>query len=551
MTLDAVERGNCDSCSCTVFQIQSNSKRCRGCGHGVIYHVAIVKETKAVGKVDWKAKIEEAKKSKDVSKTVFHAYRNFALWISFVLYGIYQISNGYEKPRFDRSGARDVYFYTASAFSIAVVYSYIAFINATSKEKQELGKVLMVVNAIPVATYLLQAFELSPSYMDLAGHPVDPARFLEWLSTCPILVYLIAEITDNTHRGDEVANYDYANLILGLICTVFRQPWSEFFACCAAMFFFHTMTALYQMFTTAIKGETNCKLDAASLFHARTITLVAWTAFPVTFFAQRTHSVSYETGEMMFCVADIFAKVFLTVILVNATIEESMNAKAKRMEGVANQISAQMAQADQLLEKLMPASVVQAMKAGKASGAEEYQSVTVFFSDITNFAQLAGKHSTKEMLGTLNNLWIQYDVVCKRWGMYKVETIGDAFLGVVGAPDRITDHAERAVNFAIDVIRMVGDFRTHDGEEIVTRIGLNSGPITAGVLGDSNPHWCIVGDAVNTASRMESTSKPMRIHVSESTYKLVANKGFKIEGPDVMNIKGKGQMSTYWVNGRA
>ncbi|KAI8622199.1 nucleotide cyclase [Chytriomyces sp. MP71] len=304
------------------------------------------------------------------------------------------------------------------------------------------------------------------------------------------------------------------------------------------------------MYTSAIEGRTACKLGVPSLQSARFVTLLAWNAFTITWYVQRAKIVSYETGELMFCVSDIFAKVFLTFILVNATLEESMNAKAKRMEGVANQISAQMAQADQLLEKLMPASVVQAMKAGKATGSEEYASVTVFFSDITNFAQLAGKHSTKEMLAMLNKLWNEYDVVCKRWGMYKVETIGDAFLGVIGAPDRISDHAERAANFAIDVIRMVGDFRTDDGEEIVTRIGLNSGPITAGILGDSNPHWCIVGDAVNTASRMESTSKSMRIHISESTYKLISNKGFKLEGPDVMNIKGKGVMNTYWVNGR-
>jgi class 3 adenylate cyclase len=74
--------------------------------------------------------------------------------------------------------------------------------------------------------------------------------------------------------------------------------------------------------------------------------------------------------------------------------------------------------------------------------------------------------------------------------------------------------------------------------------------ITAGVLGDLNPHWCIVGDTVNTASRMESTSKSMCIHISESTYNLVKQAGFKISDPDVMTIKGKGEMTTYWVYGR-
>ena len=84
---------------------------------------------------------------------------------------------------------------------------------------------------------------------------------------------------------------------------------------------------------------------------------------------------------------------------------------------------------------------------------------------------------------------------------------------------------------------MVKTFKTVMGDAIQIRIGLNTGPITAGILGELNPHWCIVGDTVNTASRMESTSKAMCIHISESTYKLIKDKNFNISEPDVMNVK--------------
>ncbi len=155
------------------------------------------------------------------------------------------------------------------------------------------------------------------------------------------------------------------------------------------------------------------------------------------------------------------------------------------------------------------------------------------------------------MLKTLNNLWVEYDAIAKKWGMYKVETIGDAYLGVCGCPEIRPDHAERAVEFAIDIIAMIRNFKTAMGSSIAIRIGLNSGPITAGVLGEMNPHWCVVGDTVNTASRMESTSKPMHIHISESTKDLIDRSGkFIIDGPDVLNIKGKGTMATYWIQGR-
>jgi class 3 adenylate cyclase len=193
---------------------------------------------------------------------------------------------------------------------------------------------------------------------------------------------------------------------------------------------------------------------------------------------------------------------------------------------------------DALLQRMMPPEVIEQIKAGKATEAEEYACVTVFFSDITNFTVLSSQTSTKDMLATLNLLWLEYDKIAKKWGMYKVETIGDAYLGVIGCPERTPDHAEKGVQFAIDIIEMIKTFKTKMGTQIQIRVGLNSGPITAGVLGDMNPHWCIVGDTVNTASRMESTSKPMHIHISESTKELIEKCGkFNISEPDILNVK--------------
>ena len=141
------------------------------------------------------------------------------------------------------------------------------------------------------------------------------------------------------------------------------------------------------------------------------------------------------------------------------------------------------------------------------------------------------------MLNTLNSLWIEYDAIARKWGIYKVETIGDAYLGVAGCPEKVPDHAYRACNFSLDIINMVKTFKTTMGDPIQIRIGLNSGPITAGILGELNPHWCIVGDTVNTASRMESTSKAMMIHISESVYNQVKNKNLVLSEPEVMNVK--------------
>ncbi|KAJ3097635.1 hypothetical protein HDU96_000307 [Phlyctochytrium bullatum] len=494
----------------------------------------------------------------------FYIWRNFIVWAFLTLAGMFHVVvNGHRVKKFNRGVTDDWYIYTAAAFGVAVVYSWIAFAGAKpGTSKRSLGLVLCAVNAIAGSSYVIQVARLTPTFMDYVGHPVDPSRFLEWLATCPVLIYLIAEITKNEPLADKTATFDYLLIILGFFAACSKQPFSEVFATASVCFFIHCVYNIMHMFNTAINRETNCRLDLGSLRSAQMVTFGAWCSFTITWYIQRSKIVSYEVGEIMFCISDIFAKVFLTLILVNATLEESSNQKASKIEAMNSELEQQMAQADKLLEKLVPPGLIEQLKSGKATGAEEFESVTVFFSDITNFPALTAKAKTKDMLATLNRLWQEYDTLCKRWGVYKVETIGDAFLGVCGAPDRVKDHAERMTNFAIGaffvalfvvliyVIKLAEEFRTVTGEKIQTRIGLNSGKITAGILGDQNPHWCIVGDTVNTASRMESTSKPMKIHISESTYRLIKDKGFVISEPETMNIKGKGVMQTYWVLAR-
>ncbi|KAJ3100282.1 Guanylate cyclase soluble subunit beta-2 [Phlyctochytrium planicorne] len=555
--MSSLKYTTCRSCDCKEFLSQSGNKRCRDCGHGATLHNQVSLDSKGQiaeileGKLTVQERLRLLKKDRKSAGASFYIWRNFVVWLILTGGGMFHVVfNGHKVKKFNRGVTDDWYIYTASAFALAVVYSYIAYASATSAYKKSLAKVLCSVNAIAMSSYLIQVFRLTPTFMDYVGHPCDPSRFLEWLATCPVLIYLIAEITKNEHIADETASYDYSLIILGFFAAALKQPFSEICATLSTCFFVHCLWNIMGMFGTAIRGETNCRLNISSLKTAKYVTFGAWNAFTITWYVQRSKIVSYETGEIMFCISDIFAKVFLTLILVNATLEESQNQKASQIEALNDQLEQQMAQADKLLEKLVPPGLIEQLKSGRATGAEEFESVTVFFSDVTNFAALSAKSTTKDMLSTLNKLWLEYDIICKRWGVYKVETIGDAFLGVCGAPDRVKDHAERTANFAIDVLKMIEDFRTVNGEKIISRVGLNSGKITAGILGEQNPHWCIVGDTVNTASRMESTSKPGMIHISESTYELIKGKNLNISEPEVMNIKGKGTMKTYWLIGR-
>ncbi|KAJ3213185.1 Guanylate cyclase 2G [Dinochytrium kinnereticum] len=504
------------------------------------------------GKLTWKDKMEAVHSLKRRTNFASHfVARSAVSW--FLITGIltwYSLSGQHKSRKYNRGFADTAYEYAGVAFLIGTVFAYLGFKGAKNDEKRSLTLVLFWINAIATLTYVIHSLRLSPTLNDSTGKPMDPARFLEWFTTCPVTIQMIGEITNNDKMGKRIMKIDFLLLSFGFLASTVKEPFSYLFSTCAVACFSFVFRGLWDMFTRAIDGETDCKLDPTALKAARAATCYSWLAFPFIWHFQKANIISYALGETLFCIADVFSKVFLTLVLVNASVEEAQNAKVSAISSIASEMESAMEHSDRLLAKMMPQSVLDQIKSGKATSAEEFQSVTVFFSDITNFTVLSSKNSTKDMLASLNKLWIEYDAIAKRWGMYKVETIGDAYLGVTGAPDRTADHAERAVNFSIDIIEMIKTFKTAFGDSIQIRIGLNSGPITAGVLGEENPHWCIVGDTVNTASRMESTSKPMKIHISESTYTLVKDRGFKISDCDVMTVKGKGTMNTYWVEGR-
>ncbi|KAI8804906.1 nucleotide cyclase [Cladochytrium replicatum] len=236
-------------------------------------------------------------------------------------------------------------------------------------------------------------------------------------------------------------------------------------------------------------------------------------------------------------------------VIISSSMEDSQQKKISEIEKLSEKIEQELATADRLLEKLIPQNVLQQLQSGKSAGAEEFSSVTVFFSDIANFTVLSSRNTPKDMIDSLNKLWVEYDAIASRYKMYKVETVGDAYLGVCGAPEYLANHAERAAGFSLDIIDMIKTFKTVKGESIQIRVGLSSGPVTGGIIGESNPHWCIIGEPVVYASKMESTSKIMQIHITESTYKLLVDGPFVIERADELTIKGK-VVKSWYVLGR-
>lgn len=176
-----------------------------------------------------------------------------------------------------------------------------------------------------------------------------------------------------------------------------------------------------------------------------------------------------------------------------------------------------------------------------------FESVSILFSDVVTFTEICSRITPMEVVSMLNAMYSIFDRLTERNNVYKVETIGDAYMVVSGAPEKEINHAEKVCDMALDMVEAITDLKDPStGDHLRIRVGVHSGAVVAGIVGLKMPRYCLFGDSVNTASRMESTSSAMKIHISESTKELLGP-NYKVIERDEINVKGKGVMKTYWL----
>ncbi|XP_058876920.1 retinal guanylyl cyclase 2-like [Acipenser ruthenus] len=210
---------------------------------------------------------------------------------------------------------------------------------------------------------------------------------------------------------------------------------------------------------------------------------------------------------------------------------------------------------DRLLTQMLPASVAKALKTGDPVEPEYFTEVSLYFSDIVGFTTISALSEPIEVVDLLNDLYTLFDAIIGLHDVYKVETIGDAYMVASGLPNRNGNrHAAEISNMSLDILHCIGAFKMRHMPDVKVkiRIGLHSGPCVAGVVGLTMPRYCLFGDTVNTASRMESTGLSYRIHVNQSTVNILRslNMGYKLESRGRTELKGKGIEETYWLVGK-
>nr|XP_045606017.1 soluble guanylate cyclase 88E-like [Procambarus clarkii] len=254
----------------------------------------------------------------------------------------------------------------------------------------------------------------------------------------------------------------------------------------------------------------------------------------------------------------------------NLALEQEQQ-KSKKLEESMKKLDDEMRRTDELLYQMIPKQVAQRLRKGEnpVDTCETFESVTILFSDVVTFTEICSRITPMEVVSMLNAMYSIFDRLTEEHKVYKVETIGDAYMVVAGAPERQTNHGEMVCNMALDMVEAITELTDPStGNHLRIRVGVHTGMVVAGVVGLKMPRYCLFGDAVNTASRMESTSEAMRVHISQATKDIISAR-YQVEERGEVTVKGKGNcprglvtfclpvcrrtvavrpMKTYWLN---
>jgi len=232
-----------------------------------------------------------------------------------------------------------------------------------------------------------------------------------------------------------------------------------------------------------------------------------------------------------------------------SSLAKTINWMLEALEDSAKQLKTEQEKAENLLLNILPQPIAERLKQQESTIADSFAEATVLFADIVGFTKLAANTSPVQLVKWLNQIFSTFDLLAERHGLEKIKTIGDAYMIVGGLPTTREDHAEAVAKFALDMQQEIARFSQENNLDFSMRIGIHTGPVVAGVIGLRKFIYDLWGDTVNTASRMESHGIPGFIQVSNVTYEYLKDK-FDLEERGIIEVKGKGKMTTYLLLGK-
>uniref|UniRef100_A0A8D2L5F6 guanylate cyclase n=1 Tax=Varanus komodoensis TaxID=61221 RepID=A0A8D2L5F6_VARKO len=234
--------------------------------------------------------------------------------------------------------------------------------------------------------------------------------------------------------------------------------------------------------------------------------------------------------------------------LAEMELSNQLERKKEELRILSKHLEEEKKKTEALLYAMLPKHVANQLKEGKRVEAGEFKECTILFSDVVTFTNICAQCEPIQIVLMLNAMYLRFDRLTTVHDVYKVETIGDAYMVVGGVPVPVSTHAERVANFALGMIVAAKDIKNPvSGNPIQIRVGIHTGPVLAGVVGEKMPRYCLFGDTVNIASRMESHGVPSKIHLSASVHQCLKDKNFEMLERGEIDVKGKGKMHTYFL----
>jgi len=226
-------------------------------------------------------------------------------------------------------------------------------------------------------------------------------------------------------------------------------------------------------------------------------------------------------------------------------VETVRDTNLRVLDRVGGELEVEKARSRALLLNVLPETIVERLDAGERLIADRYDDVAVVFSDFVGFTEISARLEVGELVSSLNGLFTAFDAACEELGVEKIKTIGDAYLAAAGLPGTRSDHVVAAADLALAMRAAVRDA----GDPWHVRIGLHRGPVVAGVIGSSKFVYDLWGDAVNVASRLETTAPTDQIQISETVAAELGN-AYELQARGAIELKGKGSTETFLLVGR-
>ena len=201
---------------------------------------------------------------------------------------------------------------------------------------------------------------------------------------------------------------------------------------------------------------------------------------------------------------------------------------------------------ERLILNILPKPIAERLKKSEKNISSSYEDVTILFSDIVGFTQMSSLLTPSDLVALLNDLFTRFDKRAESLGLEKIKTIGDAYMAAGGVPVPRADHADIVADMALGMLEDLAEFNRDNQMSLQMRIGLNSGPVVAGIIGFTKFSYDLWGSTVNVASRMESSSVIGKIQISPSTAKALSGR-FDLQGREVIEVKGIGKVLTHFL----